>query len=182
MLGCPCGAPGGIFAAGVWLGVLSSSAAPATRAMSRPLGTAGEVTQNEGCRQHQRPQSRASEGILQTKGKALPQALSFQERSATLQKNKALAKKMVQGGGNCALPSGLGPPAVARGFPWMSSHLGFSQQPHPSLLRRCWWGHLAPASTLQTPPYPTKHQQVATGQGFQVCHQGLDTPDWSYWQ
>lgn len=48
---------------------------------------------NEGCRQHQRPQSRASEGILQTKGKALPQALSFQERSATLQKNKALAKK-----------------------------------------------------------------------------------------
>lgn len=57
-------------------------------------GTAGEVTQNEGGRgQHQQPQSRASEGILQTKGKALPQALSFQERSATPQKNKALAEK-----------------------------------------------------------------------------------------
>lgn len=72
----------------------SSSTALATRAMSWPLfpGMAGEVTQNEGGRgQRQQPQSRASEGILQTKGKALAQALSFQERSATPQKTQGVS-------------------------------------------------------------------------------------------
>lgn len=129
-------------------------------------GTAGEVTQNEGGRgQHQQPQSRASEGILQTKGKALPQALSFQERSATPQKNKALAeKRQKEGTMHCPWDQDLLP--LWEAFPGRApicathSHASFPASPSPAGELGLGNGGAAANAVL----YPKNYQQAARGQ------------------
>lgn len=98
-------------------------------------------------------------------------------RSAALpsKKNKALAKKRWCKEVTMHRPPDRDPPPVARGFPWMSSHLGFSQQPHPSSgdAGGVAWPRLQHWRQLQIPPRtPQNISRLHTDEEFR-CVTGV---------
>ena len=190
----PHGTPRRDFAAEVWLGMPSSSVVLATRAMSWPLflGTAGEVTQNEGGAGSTSSLSPGpARGSCRRRGRLC--CRHCRSRSAALppKKTKALAEKRHEEV-TMHHPHDWDLLPLREAFPgcppiWAAPSCAPSQHPHPHPgdAGGDAWPQLERGSkeaAANTAPYRTKYHQVTCGRGVYVCPQGLDTPDWSHWK
>lgn len=114
--------PGRIFAAGVWLGILSSSAALATCATSRPLfpGTAGEVPQNEGGTGSASSLSPGpTRGSCRRRGRLCHRCCRSRSAALPPQKNQGVSQRMSQG--NHARPQNRDLLLLKEAFPGCAS-------------------------------------------------------------